>query len=387
MKMTLVNSTILQLLNFDKYSSFEQALKEAAVDNGFQVVLLSEEYNPLIIVETRHETTIDKAIRRGRSAALGLNESYRFIDIDGVKTYWGAVEISGSRYYLLIVDNEGIYNVEDMTTLGVIIELSMGLWKYTPELDAKAEFVKALVRGNKSLAYSLKDEAGVHESDILSVFYGKHMETEHMGSVLGAFKEKGLLDIISINEGSETYAVILKGQYAEKSDESEEKNACAELYDALKEGGKAVRIFHVSGIGSIEAAGDGFRIISETWAFVEKIFPYKRVFTKYELVLATNCTNIQVSGGIFKKNFMDLLDPFKEKYDNKARQLLATLETFVLDAGMNSAKTADFMGVHTNTVQYRLKKINEMLGVDITGNRVIPGLTIALALQRLENAE
>ena len=41
------------------------------------------------------------------------------------------------------------------------------------------------------------------------------------------------------------------------------------------------------------------------------------------------------------------------------------------------------MGIHANTVQYRLRKINEVLGADITGNRVIPGLTIALALERM----
>ena len=64
---------------------------------------------------------------------------------------------------------------------------------------------------------------------------------------------------------------------------------------------------------------------------------------------------------------------------------LELLETFVLDAGMNSAKTSDFLEVRTNTVQYRLKKINEILGAEITGNRVIPGLTVALALRRMEN--
>lgn len=41
---------------------------------------------------------------------------------------------------------------------------------------------------------------------------------------------------------------------------------------------------------------------------------------------------------------------------------------------MNSGKTAELMDIHANTVQYRLKKINEMLGVEVTGNRVIPGL-------------
>ena len=37
-----------------------------------------------------------------------------------------------------------------------------------------------------------------------------------------------------------------------------------------------------------------------------------------------------------------------------------------------------------NYAAKELKKINEVLGAEITGNRVIPGLTIALALKRLE---
>ena len=138
------------------------------------------------------------------------------------------------------------------------------------------------------------------------------------------------------------------------------------------------------GIDGIEGAADAYRLISEAWTFVQNVFPYKRVFTKYELALVSNCINIQLQGGFVKKNYLELLEPFREATDNKGKQLLETLETFVLDAGMNSAKTSEFMGIHTNTVQYRLKKINEVLDVEITGNRVIPGLTIALALKRLE---
>ena len=153
----------------------------------------------------------------------------------------------------------------------------------------------------------------------------------------------------------------------------------------MKEDDKKVRIFHATGLDGIEGAADSFRLISETWTFVESVFPYKRVFTKYELALVSNCINLQLQGSYLKRNYMELLEPFRrEMGENKAKQLLETLETFVLDAGMNSSKTSDFMGIHTNTVQYRLKRINEVLGAEITGNRVIPGLTIALALKRLE---
>ena len=385
-KNSLINNTIFHLLNFEKHSSFQQALHEAAVNNDFQVVLLSEEFNPVFTIETRHQTTINEIIRHGREVALNLGHIYSLIEINGVLTYWGLLYLNNEKYYLFIVDNDDNYSSGEITKLAEIIELAMGMWKFTPERDAKAELVKALMRGNKSLAYSLREEAGIKASDILSVFYARGIENGQADEVINRFAREGILDIIKITEDDESYAILLRGEKIKDDEERSEMAACVELFDALKEN-KSVRISHVTGLDRIEGAGDGFRLIGETWAFVESIFPYKRVFSKYELALVSNCINIQVQGGHLKKNYMDLLEPFRKEGDNKSKQLLETLETFALDAGMNSGKTAEFMGIHTNTVQYRLKKINDLLGVEITGNRVIPGLTIALALQRMENAK
>ena len=382
-KNSLINNTIFHLLNFEKHSSFQQALREAAINNDFQVVLLSEDFNPVLTIETRQRTTVDEAISRGKQIALNLSNVYRLVDIDGTMTYWGIVSINGEKHYLLIVDNEDNYSAGEITKLAEIIELAMGMWKYTPVRDARAEFAKALIRGTKSLAYSLKEEAGVRPADIISVFHARGIETPEGEAVLNKFREAGLLSIIRIAEGEETFGILFRGSKLAHESETRDKAVCTQMYDRLK-AQDGVRIFHVTGTSGIEGAGDGFRLINETWSFVEGIFPYKRVFSKYELVLVSNCINIQVQGGNLKKNYMDLLEPFTKEGDNKSRQLLETLETFVLDAGMNSGKTSEFMGIHTNTVQYRLKKINEVLGAEITGNRVIPGLTVALALKRLE---
>jgi len=240
-----------------------------------------------------------------------------------------------------------------------------------------------LRRGNKSLAYTLKEEAGINSEDILSVFFARGIENEEGYRVLVNFEKEEELGIMKITEGEETYGMILNRKSQGDEITSAMRASCISLFNKLKEE-KTVRIFHVTGLDGIEGAADAYRLISESWGFVQNVFPYKRVFTKYELALVSNCINIQLQGGYVKKNYIELLEPFKEAKENKGRQLLETLETFVLDAGMNSAKTSEFMGIHTNTVQYRLKKINEVLDVEITGNRVIPGLTIALALKRLE---
>lgn len=384
MRTKVINNTITRLLNFEKYSNFKQALEETAILNDFQVVLLSEDFNPLIIVETRHQLTVEEAVRVGRDLASGVSDSYILVEIAGTKTYWGVININSQKFYLLLVDNEDKYSNEEINMLADIIELSMGMWKYTPERDAKAEFIRALIRGNKSLAYSLREEAGVDSDDILGVFFIREFDSQKVEEAYRLAEKNGNIRIITVTEDEESYGIILRQNSKSEKNESTEIEECINLFDTIKED-KRVRVFHVTGLDGIEGAGDGLRLINETNAFVGNIFPYKRVFSKYELVLVSNCTYIQISGGQLKKNYMDLLEPFRKEGSNKAKQLLETLETFVLDAGMNSAKTSEFLEVHTNTVQYRLKKINEILGVEITGNRVIPGLTVALALRRMEN--
>lgn len=379
---SLISNTVFHLLNFEKHSNFQSAVREAAINNDFQLILLSEDFNPILTVETRYKATIADAIKLGKERNVESDSKvYTMIDVNGVLTYWGPVTINNDKYYMFIVDNEDSYTAGEITKLAEIIELAMGMWKYTPERDAKAEFIKALIRGNKSLAYTLKDEAKISGNDILSVFFSKGIGQEIESQIFAEFEKEEDLNIMKITEGDETYGMILT--YDEEGADPAVRNSCAKLFDKLK-GNKPARIFHVTGLNGIEGAGDAYRLISESWSFVQNVFPYKRVFSKYELTLVSNCINIQIQGGFVKKNYIELLDPFKEAGENKGRQLLETLETFVLDAGMNSGKTAEFMGIHTNTVQYRLKKINEMLGVEITGNRVIPGLTMALALKRLE---
>ena len=63
-KNSLINNTIFHLLNFEKHANFQQALREAAINNDFQVVLLSEDFNPIFAIETRHQSGCGSAARR-----------------------------------------------------------------------------------------------------------------------------------------------------------------------------------------------------------------------------------------------------------------------------------------------------------------------------------
>ena len=379
----ILNNTIYHLLNFEKHSNFPAALREAALFNKYQVVLMTEEFNTILTVETRHLVKIEDAVSAARKEDAFSTTGYTRVDIEGVITYWGYINIKDQKYILVIVDNEDEYSGAEMTKLAQTIELAIGMWKYTPERDSRAEFIKSAVRGDISFCLTLLDESALRGMQFSSAFCIKNGDQNEVAEILSKYKKNHDFGLLTTSEGDEMYGLV----YTEAGTARgiEVKNACLEMFDKLKSGHKETRLLHVTGLETLEAAVDGFKMINRTGRYMEKVFPFKRVFSKYEMSMVSDCVYMNSAAPALRKMYLDLLEPFeREVSPNKGKLLLETLSTFVLDAGMNSNKTAEFMTIHNNTVQYRLRKANDILGAEMTANRVIPGLTMALALKRLE---
>ena len=375
----LINGAIYHLLNFEKYSTFQQAARQAAINNNFQIVLFSSDFNVVFSVETRHNISIEDAVRtRLDRADFDKDSKGSKVEVRGVETYWSPVEIAGTRYYILLVDNEKYYTREDITKLGEIFELAMGMWNYVPKRDPAAEMIRALRRGNRELAHSLLESQGLKEYELEGVFLVAGIKQDAL-QTLAAFETEYNLRTLRIVEPDEIVGVLLHSPDCKGFGEDEWKEFAKQM-----SGFGAQKTFHVTTNSGIEGMCSAFKLINDTEAFVQFIFPYKRSFSKFELALAGNCVSICMNGGPVKRNYLDLVRPFNEVSDSKARQLMETLEVFVLDAGLSSSKAARLMDVHVNTVQYRLKRIREILGADITSNTIVPGLMMALAVQRIE---
>ena len=378
----LINGATFQLLNFEKYSSFQQAARQAAINNNFQIVLFSSDFNVVFSVETRHTITIEDAVRtRLDSGNFDKDSKGAKVDVRGVETYWSPIEITGERYYILLVDNDKYYTQDEITKLGEIIELAMGMWNYAPERDPAAEMIRALRRGNRGLSHTLLDEQGIKEHELEGVFLVSGIKKKDALQTLASFENEYNLRTLRIVEPDEIVGIILHSPDKKEFGEAEWKEFAKQMstYGAQK-------TFHVLSGGGVEGMCNSFQLINKTEGFVQFIFPYKRSFSKFELALAANCVNICMSesDSSIKRSYLDLIAPFAQVSDSKAKQLMETLEVFVLDAGLSSSKAAKLMDVHVNTVQYRLKRIREILGADITSNTIVPGLMMALAVQRIE---
>ena len=378
----LINGTIYHLLNFEKYPSFQQAAKQAAINNNFQIVLFSADFNVVFSVETRHTVSIEDAVRtRLDSADFDKERKGLRLDVRGLETYWGPIDLAGTRYYLMLADNDKFYTQDEMTKLAEIIELAMGMWNYVPDRDPAAELIRALRRGNRGLAHTLMEELGLKESDLGGVFVIAGARKDEAMHRITAYEAEYNLRAIKIADTDEIVGVVINVPGMKIPDHAAWKKLASELAEF-----GAKKTFNVITNTGVEGICGAFQLINKTEAFVQFIFPYRHSFTKFELALAANCVSICMNenDGSIKRNYLDLIKPFSNGRDNKSRQLMETLEVFVLDAGLSSSKAAKLMNVHVNTVQYRLKRIREILGADITANTIVPGLMMALAVQRIE---
>ena len=84
---SLINNSIFHLLNFEKYSNFQAAAREAAINNNFQLVLFSTDFNTVFSVETKHNTSIEEAVRYRLAANVEKNQKSARVDVNGLLTY------------------------------------------------------------------------------------------------------------------------------------------------------------------------------------------------------------------------------------------------------------------------------------------------------------
>ena len=258
----ILNNSIYHLLNFEKHSSFPAALREAAMHNDYQVVLMTEEFNTILTVETRHLVKIEDAVQAARKLDAFSMNGFTRVEIESVVTYWGFINIKDSRYILVIVDNEDEYSAAEMSKLAQTIELAIGMWKYTPDRDSRAEFIKSAVRGDISFCHTLLEESGLRGMQFTSAFYIKDAreDQEKFLEILDRHRKVSGFGLLVTREADEIYGIV----YAEGGQERgiETKNACLGMFDELKASCREERIFHITGMETLETCVDGFKMIN-----------------------------------------------------------------------------------------------------------------------------
>ena len=124
-----------------------------------------------------------------------------------------------------------------------------------------------------------------------------------------------------------------------------------------------------------------FAIWNETESIARAVFPNLEIFHESEIELVRQCNEIIKLGEASISAATGCLDGLGERHGSE--EFLKTLEVYYLDADMNMQTASEMLGVHKNTIKYRINMVCDALGHSVSNPVTTSRLTIALAIRRL----
>lgn len=132
---------------------------------------------------------------------------------------------------------------------------------------------------------------------------------------------------------------------------------------------------------STEEVRDAFLLMEDNIETACKLYPHQNIFTQHDLHFVQSCREILDAGEVELKKTRKTLTPLLQ--DEAGKDVLDTLMVYHLDCQENIVETANQLSVHKNTVKYRIKKSERLLGMDLLKIPEIMNLYTALAVMRI----
>ncbi len=269
-----------------------------------------------------------------------------------------------------------------LSRAGDVILASMKEWGYTLKSESEGALIQAILNDDPLKMRRIATAMNVDIAAINTMWIVKH-EGEHTDDALVKaaalaktfLREERKLSIVDVVKDG-LVLFMNDAPYLELDAGLAEK-----LMTSLPDTQGQFLLFSMYSLKDSAAVRKAYMQCEDAWKIACKLYPVKRIFTLRELVFAKECEEA-ISGG--EAHIEELCAPLRsiESLEDGA-ELINTLAVFLLDANANTRETGEMMFLHKNTVNYRINKIKQHIGYDITKMPESFALYRAISVYRL----
>lgn len=285
---------------------------------------------------------------------------------------------------ILTVKEKNDLTVDCCKQIKYIIRTYLNLWtEHYGQLDTK-QLISAIINDEPEKMRRIANVLKVNIKNFSCAYFFYSTGEEHEFSQI--VKARGIIrDFISVYNNSflaevfdETVVV-----FADRTRELINKDLPLLLREMDEQG----LHFHVALDGLVNTTQD---VKSFYWLcqngkkYASILFPAKAILTDGELTFAMHVKDICEREP--EKNAANIANMDRLLTQKSEKDLLDTMAVFLLDSGLCVTSTAELLGVHKNTVKYRLKMIEDVLGYKITRMPEMYELYLLTAIRRLQTA-
>lgn len=379
--------------------------RQRTLDNVLRI--LSNQFRLSIFVTDEQLQLIAKATWPVSDSTdiLGLIDSIKIGDVSLSKNdistvehdskeiliFFSTVRLSTSQkiYIFVVLDSTINSSVRyDKTILFQIsesIELIESMQRYSDWPKSSNLLINAILNNDsylmKQIAFDSNVEIkSIHNMWILILF---EMSDESLLEILTASKMFQLKAFLS-----DRFATALVGNHgdsivaltSEPQDQDASKAYQLEFMDETGDVGRSILIC-VDNLQTTHDVREAYDKALDNWYTLKSIYQNQRVFNLQELNFAMSCQKILQQKEDEIKEYVKVLEPLLSS--EHTNDYIETLTTFLLDANRNIDVTAKIMHLHSSSIKYRLKIIQQKINRNIKAMPDAIELYMATALNRI----
>ncbi len=308
--------------------------------------------------------------------------------LDGKPYYvdWEAIGNTGSKLELMVVKEKDDLTVDCCKQIKYIVKTYINLWAENyGQLDTK-QLVSAIINNEPE---KMRQIAGILKQNVKALscayfFYSRDGGYAYdsllaarriIQSFISVYQNIFLTDIFD-----ETVVV-----FADRTRERIDGDLPALLQELAEQGMGSWGVVINEGVTTPEKVKTAYWQYQHCKKYLSIVFPNKPAVTNGEVVFVERAQALL--------NRQEQRRPFTESMHEQGltgrreAELLETFAIFLLDADTNVAKTAELMFVHKNTVKFRIRSIEAILGHRLTRMPEIYDLYLEAVFMRLEQAK
>lgn len=393
---TLNIHDLLDEISKNDISDLSRAMKIIADKFGGSLILTNSNYEPLLVTcaaqseELISLTAWEDIVKDLKQKDIfSADSGYLFqYDVHGqsANAFFTKIKNHHEGINLLVFDFSNTLNYSDLFGIASIISTFAVVWKYRGDTDEN-NLVQALLSNNgiqiqfALSKYRMKPDS-INNLLILSKPEPDLKHTNQDMAILQADKEIRRIftnhHVKYFSAAKDSYIIYLPYQVSNTS------HLMRDIDSLLQEGtASELMVLFAPNLMGAAHINEIYMMFRECCSVLKTIFPMQRRFDQFSLGFAHSCWDILKNNERKLSAYDDFLIPLDSQRDDA---LVNTLTIYILDANRSVSTTASLMFTHVNTVQYRIRKIKELLNIELSDISEILFVTQAVAIRRVLQA-
>ncbi len=283
---------------------------------------------------------------------------------------------NGEALYLFVIKENAKLPGKTIDKIGEVVQVAVNLWGDKHNEVSEYALVKAIINDEsekmRRLAHLLHiDVAAIQMMWLVYIpdLSEEKRIREDLAEHLSKYYQTAVIQTI------DHCIIVLLGNGTYKSNEVE---IADEFMDTTSFLPMISEMVYAPGMRNTTDVRRMYQLVNQVRKQIHLIYQERKWFTAAEIRSMKRAIDLSVQGEEVVEEWMSVIAPVLE--DSESAR---TLMTFLLDAKGNFEECGKLLFIHKNTVKYRIKKISELLGYDITMNSEFYDVYLACMIYRL----